>query len=277
MRNQVSSMIIGLYGLLALIVAGVVVLGMMASRSNERLVQQIAELESQQERAVTPVRANPKSYRSARPSLLRLQAALEERTQMLRDHQDKLKEQSTSRLELQQQFDALLAEHTDLQQQHQLLLNEIDFYLTAMDLTLQQDEEGSAAANEAPLAEQGEPFGEPNEDELLSDAEEFEAAFAAILADPTAPADGEGDALRTSVIAAAATSALIDTGDNAVPILGLLLADQDPSVRAWAAWTLGNMGAAAANATPQLQELVNDDVDDVARAAGDAIEKILVP
>ena len=278
MRNQVSSMIVGLYGLLALIVAGVVVIGMMASRSNERLVKQIAELEAQQQLTVTPIRATPKTYRSARPSLLRLQSALEERTQLLREHQAKLREQSTSQMELQQRFDALHAEHSNLQRQHQLLLNEIDFYLTAMDLTLQNDEAVSSRGDEVTVTEEDEQFaGIDDESELGSEAEEFEAAFASMLADPTTQANGEGDALQTSAIAAAATSALIDTGDNAVPILVALLTDQDPYVRAWSAWTLGNMGAAAIGATAQLQVLADDDVDDVARAAGDAIEKILVP
>lgn len=278
MRIQVSSMIIGLYGLLAVIVAAVVVLGMMSSRSNERLVKQIAELEAQQERTVAPVRTGPKTYRSARPALMRLQSALEERTRMLRDHQIQLKQQSTSQMELQQRFDSLLAEHSDLQQQHQLLLNEVDFYLTAMDLTLQDDdsslglEAGTADVNEdQPLAELD------DETQAFATVEEFEAAFAESLLSAQPLEQGEGDGLQTSAIAAAATSALIDSGGNAVPALAALLSDHDPSVRAWAAWTLGNMGAAATASTSQLQELVDDEVDDVARAAADAIEKILVP
>ena len=63
-------------------------------------------------------------------------------------------------------------------------------------------------------------------------------------------------------------------GMDAVPLLVDVLSDQNAEARAWAAWVLGQIGPDAAIVSSELEVLLDDANQEVARAAADALANI---
>lgn len=62
-----------------------------------------------------------------------------------------------------------------------------------------------------------------------------------------------------------ASQALVESGEAALPILVLLLRDERPRIRSWAADVLGGMGPRAGEAVMPLSDLANSDVEERVR------------
>jgi HEAT repeat protein len=82
------------------------------------------------------------------------------------------------------------------------------------------------------------------------------------------------DAFKSKKAAANACLALVKIGPPALPALIDAMKDMDPTVRMWAAITLGEMGKWAADAVPALAFACADSSPDVRKAASEALAKI---
>jgi hypothetical protein len=71
-----------------------------------------------------------------------------------------------------------------------------------------------------------------------------------------------------------ATEAVVEAGAAAAPVLVTLLADDDPTVRQWAATILGQIGPAAVPATDALTLLLEDEDAAVREAAANSLRQI---
>lgn len=73
---------------------------------------------------------------------------------------------------------------------------------------------------------------------------------------------------------AAASEVVVASGQTAVPTLTALLGDEDPGVRAWAAYVLGEIGPQASSAAAALREALSDPDEGVRMEAELALERI---
>src|SRR5260370_17377634 len=79
---------------------------------------------------------------------------------------------------------------------------------------------------------------------------------------------------KTPALRESALVLLARLGPDGVPLLAGALTDRDPGVRWTAAFSLGEVGAAAQNAVPALTRAVDDADPDVRQSARDALQKI---
>ncbi len=82
------------------------------------------------------------------------------------------------------------------------------------------------------------------------------------------------DELENVRVAAGAALAKLGLPQRAVPVLIAEMEDESGSCRSYAAWTLGEIGAAAKPAVPALKEALEDKVWYVRHAAAEALKKI---
>lgn len=271
MQARTNTLLILVYGAVALIVVLLVfLLGSQYQRA-EKLISELDETERQNERRrVTQVEAQPR--RSMRPALIRLERLLEARTQKVRDQKNQLSEQISGREKLQQKHKKLSLAYDRLRDEHELLLNEVSFYLNAAefvsaDLSSSPDSPTSNEPAEAAVDEEAD--ADPPQANVEAEFAEVEATrLREELVALTALSQ------RDAVVAGYASQAMVEMGDTAIPLLTAILSDEQADARAWAAWVLGQMGSSAAVATPDLEPLLNDDNEEVVEAASEALRLI---
>lgn len=264
MRARTSTLLIVVYAVIALVV---VLLFAVTNNQHRKTKELLAALEEStrdaERRQLTSNQKQPR--RSLRPALFKLERLLEERTRVAREQQSQLRKQISGREQLQQKYEELSEAYEQLLNDHQVLASEVEFYINAAMVAAEEAAEldGTQDVGEVPAEVSAETeFGElvPNEQVLQQQMAALDQA-----------------AQRDAIIANYASHAMVEMGASAVPLVASVLGDESADVRLWAAWVLGEIGADAAVAAPELQALLSDNNEEVAAAAASALEKIVSP
>ena len=279
MSSRTNTILVLAYGVIAMVVIAVALWSGSQYLQTERLIAELNEQrDAWRDGDTSGSAATPPPRKSIRPSLVRLQNLLEQRAELVREQRSQIKQQMEGREELQQKYDALSAAYDKLQNEHELLVNEVEFYLNAFNLV--ESEEGTSGLDS------GSGSAVSGVDPELAPTTETAAESPSV--DPLELAALEIAELQQQVstmnttmqrdwlIAGYATSALVDMGPDAVPLLAGLLSDNSADARSWAAWVLGQIGPDAVMAVPEIEALLKDENENVSKAAEDALRLILV-
>lgn len=266
MKVRTNTLLVIVYLAIALVV---VLLFALTNNQRRKTEQLLANLEQQTREAEKQrIAGNQKQpRRSLKPALFRLEQLLDERTKIVREQQSQLRHQISGREKLQQKYEKLTTAYKQLLNEHQLLASEVEFYINAaavasgVDLNPTDGEANRATVSDELTSTELNEF-------RLSDEEEIDLQQQ--LADLNQTS-------RDAVIADYASQAMVEMGASAVPLVASVLSDESSDIRIWAAWILGEIGADASVAVPELQALVSDEDDEVASAAASALEKIGSP
>lgn len=214
---------------------------------------------------------SPRMVRSLRSSA-RLRDRLEERTELYRNQLDQLARKSKEHDKLATDYQALAEKYQALQRDYDQLWNDADASLNSVVEALQED---IADGNSIDVIDEVETELSLQEHAVLEDLQlnlemtSFELEKANLrISELTAGLASE------SQVSMALSSALIDLGAPATPLVIPMLSDQRPEIRAWAAWILGHIRPAEAETKSALTALALDSNADVANAARVALENI---
>ena len=279
MQARTNAILVLAYGVIAITVMGLVFWSGAQHQQTERLIAELHANNARGDQRRVSEEATETRRRSIRPVLVRLQRSLEERAQLIRDQQSQLKQQIQGREQLLQQHEQLSVAYNQLSHEHALLLNEVAFYLSAFRLA--SGDEGPASVEDVSAGDTlstGQALAGPEgEDffEQLTDGEIAELAEMEVTRLRDEIDELNATYKRDSLIASYASLAMVEMGASAVPVLSAILDDKNAEARAWAAWVLGQIGPAAAISAGKLERLLDDENEDVAKAAAEALQSMM--
>jgi hypothetical protein len=217
----------------------------------------------------------PELLERANYRLRQLQATLEKTHRLLEQQREEVREKTHESLVLQEELDQTIALVFELMADQALdLETSVNAEALEQRERVKEKLESEMEALKAELfrsefleQEQSAQLEELQDELIRADIEitalqlEAEAQIGALVEDK-------------QVLEAAASQALVQAGAAAVPALTEFLNDTSADVRSWAAFVLGQIGAEAQTAVPQLQERLADPVEDVRLEAQAALLRI---
>jgi hypothetical protein len=256
-----SRLIVVLYGLLALVVSLVAYVGyhrFVRDTMQVDLPAQVSEPAGEPARRPEGYIIPPPRRRDAvtQRVVAELKEMLSKRSLLLEEQSERLKQKTEAYVQLQEEADQYLRLLTDVLSQNSSI----------------EGAEGEGAAATAVGTDESDA---DQQDALLLNVQAELAATRWELEQTQAQlAVLEISMLREMERTTEAATALINTGPAAVPALIVLLADQRPELRRWAATILGRMGPEAIDAVDDLLRALEDRDVEVRQAARAALEEI---
>jgi hypothetical protein len=249
-----------LYALLALVVSWVAYVGY------QRYVRDAVRLDFEQ---VGTLAESPPNSSRTRPNPYVISPP-ERRDAVKEQAIEQLKEMLNKRAELLNQQNDQLAQKTV---EYERLREEADQYLRLLVDVLGQHSTSEGGSGTVPAAGANDRGG-TTETELLDLQAELATTKWELEQAQSQLAELELSTLRELEKSTEAVTALVNTGAPAVPALVVLLADQRPELRRWAASILGRMGADAIDAVDDLMRALEDADAEVRQRARAALDQI---